>query len=264
MSDQFAKNSLFLVLIVLGTFITSCEKVIDLDLNEENPKIVIEGAINKDSLVNTIMVRWTLNFDENTSYPAVSNAQVSIEDDQGNSEALTMTAPGIYQTSNFPGVENRTYTLKVTVDGKTYQASSRMPQQVPLDTIIMENFAFGPDPVYFPIAVRTDPAGINNYYRFDLFKNGDNVPGIYLQDDQFADGVQVLEPVFGGEYESGDTLGLNLLCIDGAVHKYFFTLEANTGGTGGATPANPESNFGLDALGYFSAQTIQHKTIIVP
>lgn len=259
-------NKLFYIIFVcigLSTF-TSCEKVIDLDLNSGDPKYVIEGMVNKDSSVHTIRITRTLNFDENTSYPTVDNAVVSLQDNLGNATTLALVAPGTYQTSAYPGVEGRTYTLTVTVDGKTFTSSSTMPTHVPMDTITLADFGFGPTPTFYPIANRFDPVGVRNYYRFDLYKNNEFVNGIFLQDDQFSDGVEVLEPIFGGDYESGDTLGLTLYCIDANVHKYFYTLSVNAGGTGGATPANPESNFGSACLGYFSAQTKQTKSIIVP
>ena len=85
-----------------------------------------------------------------------------------------------------------------------------------------------------------------------------------MQDDQFADGVEILQPVFGGEYESGNILKLEMSCIDSYVYKYFYTLAVNGGGTSGVTPANPESNITGGCLGYFSAQTIQQIVVVVP
>ncbi len=244
---------------------TSCEKVIDLDLNSENPKYVIEGIVNKDSLVHYVKITRTLNFDENTAFPTVDNAIVTISDNLGNTTTLSLDSPGIYKTTNYLGVEGRTYTITVSVDGKTFTSSSTMPTHVPIDSLTLETFAFGgPEPTSFLIANRIDPAGVKNYYSFNLYDGNLPVGGIYLQTDQFADGVEVLEPIFGGEYLSGDTATLEMMCIDENVFKYFYTLSVNAGGTGGAVPANPESNFGSDCLGYFSAQTFQKKMIIIP
>ena len=242
---------------------TSCEKVIDIDLNESDVKYVVEGIVNKDSLIHTVKITKTQNFDEATDFPTVDNALVTITDNLGNSVTLTFISNGIYQTSNYLGVEGRIYTINVTVDGKTFSAASTMPYNIPIDSLTLEEFSFGPTPVSYLIANRIDSAGIKNYYNFNLFKNGDLISGIFLQDDQFADGVEILQPIFGGDYESGDTAVLEMMCIDANVYKYFYTLSINAGGTGGAVPANPESNFGSSCLGYFSAQTFQRKSIIV-
>lgn len=244
--------------------LTSCEKVIDLDLNSEDPKYVVEGTVTRDSTVHTVKITRTLNFDETTAYPTVDNAVVTITDNLGNSTTLALVSPGVYQTANYLGVEGRTYTINVSVDGKNFSSSSTMPYQVPIDSLTLEEFAFGPEPFYALVANRQDPAGIKNYYRFELYEGAERYRGIYLQNDQFSDGVEVLEPIFGGDYVSGDTAYLEMMCIDEATYKYFYTLSVNSGGTGGAVPANPDSNFGTQCLGYFSAQTFERRMKIIP
>lgn len=259
------KKIFYILSLALIFVATSCEKVIDLDVNSEDPKYVIEGIVTKDSTKHIVKITRTLNFDETTSFPTVDNANVVITDNLGNSTTLALIAPGTYQSTNYLGVEGRTYTITVNVDGKTFTSSSTMPTQVVIDTLTLQNFSFGsPTPLYYPVANRMDPLGIRNFYSFNLYKNGDRVNGIFIQDDQFADGDEFLQPIFGGDYETGDTLILDMFCIDEGVHKYFNTLSINSQGTSGAVPANPDSNFGSSCLGYFSAQTSQRKTLVIP
>lgn len=260
------KQYIILSVILVFAFIlqTSCEKVIDLDLNSEDPKYVIEGIVNKDSLVHTVRITRTLNFDEPNNFPTVDNATVTISDNLGNSTNLSLVSPGVYQTTNYIGVEGRIYTITVNVDGKTFTSSSTMPNQVPIDSLTVQEFSFGAQSAYFLVANRMDPAGEKNYYRFNLFEDGEKYDGIYLQNDQFADGVEILEPIFGGFYVPGDTAVLEMMCIDETTFKYFYTLSVNSGGTSGAVPANPDSNFGKQCLGYFSAQTIERKIKVIP
>ncbi|MFN5415633.1 MAG: DUF4249 family protein [Flavobacteriia bacterium] len=245
-------------------FQSSCEKVIDLDLNSDDPKYVIEGIVNKDSTTQTVTITRTLNFDESNNFPTVDNATVTISDNLGNSVNLVLVSPGTYQTTNYLGVEGRTYTITVNVDGKTFSSSSTMPTEVPLDSIMIEEFSFGPQSAYFLVPNRIDPITVKNYHSFNLYNGATKYNGIYLQNDQFNDGVEVLEPIFGGAYTKGDTATLEMMCIDETTFKYFYTLSVNSGGTSGAVPANPDSNFGKQCLGYFSAQTIQRKSIVIP
>jgi hypothetical protein len=254
----------FLVLITLIFTQVSCEKVIDLDFKDEQTKFVIEGTINKDSLVQTVKISRTLKFNETGAYPVIDNALVSVIDNLGNEATFTLVSPGVYQTINYLGVEGRTYTLTVKIEDEVFTSSSSMPFQVPIDSLTLEEFSFGPTPVFSLVANRIDPAGIKNYYLFNLYRNDTIVNGVFLQDDQFSDGKEILQPIFGGSYASGDTALLEMVCIDLRVYKYFYTLSVNAGGTGGAVPANPESNFGSDCLGYFSAQTKQKLQIIIP
>ena len=65
---------------------------------------------------------------------------------------------------------------------------------------------------------------------------------------------------------SGDQVTVDMLCLDPAVYKYWYSLDrgATGGGISGATPANPVTNISGGALGYFSAHTLQSKTMVVP
>lgn len=254
----------FSVLIALATITVSCEKVIDLNLDADEQKVVIEGFVTKGETEHTVTVTRTLEFDQDQAFPTVDDATVIISDNAGNSEALQFVGSGVYKTTTLLGVEGRTYTITVQVDGETFTASSYLPFQVPLDSLTVQEFPFGPTPVIALTANRMDPAGIINFYQFDLFKGSERVNGIYIQDDQVSDGVEQLQPISFGDFESGDTATVIMYCIDEPVYKYFFALDANGGGTGGATPANPVSNFGTKCLGYFSARTQEAKTLVIP
>jgi hypothetical protein len=249
-------------LILVATFITSCEKVIDVDLNTEDPKYVIEGFVTKGETVHQVHITRTLNFDENMAFPTVDNATVVISDDAGNSETLTLIAPGLYQTSNLLGVEGRTYTISVSVNGKNFTAKSTLPTEVVLDSVEVVKYVFGLDTVRALVPKRIDQAGVTNYYQYKVVQNNMPVKGVFIQDDQFSDGIENEQPLFGGDFLPNDTVSVTMLCIDKPVYKYLFSIDANTGST--ASPANPDSNFGSECLGYFSARTKRTKTIIIP
>jgi hypothetical protein len=71
----------------------SCEKVIDIDLNKADSRIVIEGNITDQAGPYTVRISKTVNFDESNTFPAISGALVKISDNAGNSETLTETQP---------------------------------------------------------------------------------------------------------------------------------------------------------------------------
>lgn len=256
---KYIQHSIF-VLFTLTLF-TSCEKVIDLDLNKDDAKFIIEGQLFLGETDHSISIKKTLNFDETIAYPTVDNAQVTLSDNQGNSTTLTLSAPGMYSVSNFPLTEGTTYTLSVVVDGKTFTASSTMPNFTPLDEIFVLQLDFGGQIFNSLVPLHEDEAGIPNYYQFHITQNSERLDGIYLQDDDLSDGLQNQQPIFAGDFQSGDTAIVTMFCIDRPVYKYFFALDQNTGG---ATPANPESNFGKACLGYFSVRTKDTKTVIIP
>jgi hypothetical protein len=258
------KNIAILIVLVFAVVLTSCEKVIELKLNDSDQKYVIEGSVNNGESVHYVRITKTQKIQDATQNPTVDDATVVISDNAGNSETLTLVEPGLYATTDLLGVENRTYTITVTIEGEVFVASSTIPQQVPFDSLAVESYLFGPTVINSLVPIRIDPAGVDNFYKFALYRNDTLVPGIFLQDDKFADGVEMRQPLFGGDFKSGDLAKVEMKCIDRQTFRYFTALDQNGGGTGGATPANPESNFGKACLGYFSAQTREVKERIVP
>ena len=61
-----------------------------------------------------------------------------------------------------------------------------------------------------------------------------------------------------------DTITVEMRNIDRTTYKYFLALDAsNRNGPNASVPANPDNNFGGACLGYFSAHTVQRRTLIV-
>jgi hypothetical protein len=255
----------YTLLFCFGIFsLTNCTKVIEVDLDDAEPNYVIEGEVNSGESIHTIKISQTVDFSEDNNFPQISNAIVTLRDNEGNVEILTEAATGIYQTANLIGVEGRTYTLNVNIGGKEFTSVSTIPNQVVIDTVFfVENF-FGPPGGVLPIPIRQDPAGIRNYYRFLLYKNGVKDAGIIIQDDEFSDGIISEQPLFGelGSFLPLDTCKITMYCIDENVLKYFSSLSQNNANN--ASPANPISNITGGCLGYFTAQTKQTLEIVVP
>lgn len=244
--------------------LASCQKVIDVDLNSKDPQIVIECNITDQPGPYVVSVTKTVNFSESNSFPGVSGATVTISDDLGNSETLAEYGPGLYQTSTLQGIPGRTYTLTVVSEGNTYTAQSTMPASITLDSLLLEpNLSFGSP--YYIIPLFQDPAGQGNRYRAVEWINRERNNGIFLYDDLYSDGLVNGQPIldFTTEIASGDSIDVELQCIDQPVFKYFYSLEQTVSGQTGA-PANPESNFSNHALGYFSAHTVSRKSVVIP
>lgn len=253
------KVSLFVLF--LSAFISSCTKVIQVDLNSKDPQYVIEAFVTLGQTTHQVSITKTLNIYEPSNFPAVDNAVVTLSDDQGNSQNMVLVSSGKYQATAYPVVSGRTYTLSVSVDSKVFVASVLMPQDVQLDSIESFQFAFGPQVFNSIVPVRLDPAGIENYYQFQLLKQGKYIPGIYIQSDQFNDGNMMMEPIFADGANTGDTILVEMFGIDRTVYDYFYTLQQNDQG---ATPANPISNFSGGCLGYLSARTMDTMSVVIP
>jgi hypothetical protein len=248
----------------------SCQKVIDLKLNDADIKYVVEGIITNEPGICKVNLTQSKPFYENNQFPRISGAIVTIKDNDVEF-SLPETQPGLYETNLINGTPGHVYQLSVTINNNIFIATSKMPFPVLLDTLYISNGPFGE--FKFATVGYDDPAGISNSYRFVQYLNGVKDPAIFWQNDEFNDGQTVLIQLDTGvdkkddprNIKSGDTVTIEMLGIDEAVYKYWYSLHFN-GGDGGniATPANPVTNVNGGALGYFSAQTVNRKSIIVP
>ena len=256
---KFALITLVSFMFLLG--ISSCEKVIKIDLNDTEQKVVIEGTILRGDTLQRIRITKTQNFDESTNPPPVDDAVVTVVDDLGNAATFTSVGNGWYQVTSYPGVEGRTYTLSAVVDGTTYSGSSTMPFYQPLADLLVDFYPFGSDTLIAVVPAHFDQQGIANYYQFHVYRNGKRDKGIFIQDDQFTDGNLTIQPLFVQDLVVGDTVRVDFFCIDKPVHTYFNQLSVNLSSS--ATPANPISNLSGGCLGYFSARTFDTKTVVI-
>lgn len=257
-------RSVFAVL-VLGAF-SACEKVIDLKLDEAVPVIVIDGGVSDLNENQMIKISKTYSFTEPNKFNGVSKATVVLKVDGQVVAVFVETIPGIYQTSNkFKGKPGLRYDLSVTSEGKTYEASSVMPERVILDALTFKTFNFFGGNNSYIVANFSDPAGIANQYRYILKTKG-VVEEDAVSEDRFNDGNKVENVIF---YElddlvKGDSVHVEFQCIDRNVYRYFYSLGQNSGQGGPpVSPANPPSNFSNGALGVFSAHTSSSRTAVI-
>lgn len=257
--------SLFAV-IPLALALTSCTKEIDLPLKNESNSVVIEASVNEGTGPHTVRLSRSVAFTTTNSFPVINGATVTLSDDQGNSEQLTETAPGLYTTSTLEGIPGRNYSLRTTVNGTTYTAECRMPFHVPLDSVRIDSLQiFGAYQKLIFVSC-TDPGGVVNNYRYLLRVNGALQKGILVQNDLVEDGGVIEQPLNFMDDETlypGDVVEVTMQCITPEVYRYFFGLAQNIGGET-AAPADPVSNISGGALGYLSAHTSSTKSAVVP
>jgi hypothetical protein len=260
--------------ISLLTF-SSCEEVIVLDLNDAEPRLIIEGFLTDQAGPYTIKISKSAKFYDDNTFPLQSGASVVITDDNGNEDVLTEVSTGVYQTSAIQGKRGTTYTLTVGYEGKTYSATCKMPdQQILIDSLVSEfkESSFFREEGYYTRAYFNDPVGVANYFRFNVFVNGEvyvfedgedktEDDNFYLWWDKFSDG-NLNDYDFPHELQVGDSVYVELHHLDRSTFDYYRTL-VDIINDGGIAPSNPLSNFGDTALGYFGAFSVTSNYVIV-
>lgn len=252
------------VLISAMYLLTSCQKVIELNLSTAVPAIVIQGNVFDHAGPYVVTISKTVNFNLTNNFPPVTTAKVSISDNVGNTEVLSEVLDGTYITSVLRGVAGRTYTLTVENEGQTYVAKSTMPMAVNIDSMYLKKSIFGNR--YLTTINFRDPNNIDNYYRVIQSINDTLKTGINIANDELGQGLilryslSATTPTGNNPLKIGDNITIQLECIDKNVYEYFRTSRSNNGQS--ASPANPVSNLSNGALGYFSACTVREASIV--
>ncbi len=256
---------LLLLALALSSALTSCEKVIDITVNDAEQHYVIEGDVYSDSALAVVRLTKTRKLNDDNSFEPGKAARVTIMEDGGIVDTLREIADGVYQSQRLRAAAGKRYTLDVQIDGHHFSSTSLMPKRVPFDSIEVDSAIFFGFKNYFMIPVLVDPAGVKNYYRFLVTYNDTLAKDIIVGDDAFADGLRNRRPIgIQHELKAGYRMQLEMQCIDSAVYKYFIALAQMQQGAGSQTPVNPPSNISGGALGYFSAHSSQTRSVVLP
>ena len=265
------------ILVALATMVAfallnSCTKVIDINLNEADPKIVIEAELVSGTHDFTVKITKTSDYFNPGQPPTVTDATVFLKTGTDATLHLTNDGNGIYSLKNFTATENTSYFLSVTAEGKTYEATDFLSKNVPLDSLsagVPENTPFSsPGADSFEVVVHfQDPATDLNFYRIKSTVNGTPRSAgeqLLVLDDRYSVGVYFTIPIFTDSYELNDNVDVELVSMSHAMYDYFTTLALLVDGSNSSpAPTNPSGNWSGGALGYFGAFSVSKKSILV-
>jgi len=249
---------------VFSLLLVACQKTITPKLINGGPQLVIQGAVNDTTGPYYVNITKTTDFYTTNIFPTVSGATVTIADvTAGITDVLTETTPGRYATHTIMGTPGNTYRLTVSLNGQTYTAQSTMPQPVKIDSVGMD---YHDNTDLTPTVSFHDPAGAVNYYKLDAKRDGVYTHQFQTEDDQLTNGKYFHTHVDQdtGAIKHGDLVTVELIGIDHPVYKFFYDAQQVAFNNSNlASPATPASNINGGCLGYFSAQTVSTKSIVV-
>lgn len=262
------KKVLILLSVVFVAF--SCEKVIDIPLNESDKKIVVEAVCVDRIGESKVLLSKTGSVYEQSVFDKINNATVTITDKNGVVTTFVEdgTSEGVYTHPTFVTEPNQVYDLKVVTEDDVFLAQSETKTFVPLGAVFYQKEPTSPfiqsdkDSIYSVYFSIVDNALEENHYRIKVTKNGKASSYLYIVEDQLFNGEEYVQPLFANSFDDNDTCFIEFLNIDKA--NYTYLTSKDVGQDGSATPANPVSNIEGGALGYFGAYLSDTVTVILP
>ncbi len=271
------KQILFIPIIFLLMVFSSCEEVVDVDLDNAEPKLVIDAYIKwkKGTAGNEQEIRLSMTapyFSENV--PAVSGAVVTVANSTGTIFNFTEeTGTGIYRCNDFIPVLNDEYFLTVFYDGQTYSASEIL-KPAPDITLIEQNNEGGFTGEEIEVrAFFTDNGATDDFYLFRFDPEYYAIPYYEVVEDRFFNGNQIFALYSDEDMASGDELKISIFGISERYYNYMNILTSISGGNGGSPFQSPPAtvrgnivnttNQSDYPLGFFAISEVDEETYLV-
>jgi len=278
---------IFIILIAVLAYSCETDVTNDITLNGADPRLVIEGGIERNTnnpvMQQQIRLTSTIGFLEDGDPNPVTDATIIVND--GTTDyTFTHSGNGVYTNTTIPAELNTLYTITIEWNGETYEGNDFLNEVAPFERLYSEFEEEGlfTDEGYFVKFDCEDPIGIENFYYYRVFKNGEFTivpdPGnsaTLVESDEFFDGqlrigVNPNEEVV---FEIGDNARVQQLGISEDYHDFLLELFTQTGNqipiVGNPPPASIRSNVinlttpGNRALGFFYAADIEEGSIVI-
>lgn len=186
-------NTVRIIIVAITTIFTSCTDVIDVEVSEAAPRLVIEASLNweKGTAGNTQSIKLSTStpYYDNTTTSIVTDASVTVTDNTNGMEFIfTDQNNGVYTTSNFIPVANHAYTLEVIYAGETYIAQETLKTVVDVEDVY-QTIEKGFDDEALEVNIDfNDPADEENYYFIKIEAQDNLLPILFSESDDFTNG----------------------------------------------------------------------------
>lgn len=288
----------FLLLLIF-----SCERTIDLKVQDQPAKLVVDASI-ENNVAPFVVLSNSLNYfstitPQELSASFVHNAVITLND---GSKTVQLTEYNFTDSSGFQfyfytldlndplqillGKFNTTYNLKIQLpDSSVYTATTTIPTlRKTCDSLWWVPAPDNPDASRCVLyGLFTDPPGLGDYVRyFTSVNNQPFYPGYTSAfDDQVTDGttytfqipqgynkndtVKISSEDFGF-FHRGDSIVFKFCDIDKATYDFWRTWEYayQTNGNPFSSPIKVIGNISNNALGAFSGYAAQYRSINIP
>ncbi|NDV44015.1 DUF4249 family protein [Flagellimonas sediminis] len=292
-----------IIYLLAFTLCFSCEDVIDVDLPETEPKLIVEGLLRVDKseeFINVeIKMKETSNYFDENQPVQVESAVITYGRplNDGLFETLAFSSlaekepgTGIYipdpnyssdqrirTSAAEPGI---VFILEITYQGKYYYAQTEYAPTVPLDNLEQGDGTLFEDDETEMIVTFTDDSEANNFYVFDFdfgefltvedqFFQGQQFSFSYFYDDSLDPGQEVTVSILGATEEFYNYMDLILeqtTNTGGVFQTPIATVRGNVFDVTGLDNINIYDNVERPndyALGYFAVVQEYSRTVTI-
>lgn len=210
----------------------SCEEVIDVELEETEPRLVIEASLvwnneEETNLQSIILTTTAPYFDDKV--PPATGASVKITTETDEEYFFYEVSEGIYQNNNIIPVENSPYQLEVIYEDEVYIATEEYYSTPNLLFVEQELGGFSGDEYEFKVFYE-DPVDAESFY---FFRYLNEQYSLQIYNDEFTNGNQTFAFLSDEDAKEGDLVLFEIQGISGRFYDYMFILRSQAGASNG-------------------------------
>jgi hypothetical protein len=251
-------------------FLVACEEVIDVDLNDAEPQLAVDGKINLNEPA-AVILSYTTSYFSSEEPVFEPNATMTLSSSKNETETLTYRGNGLYLGRTIIGQVGVTYQLSITIGEQTYQGSSQLLTPTEIINLNYARFdGFGSpddeDLYNLEIVLKNNP-NEENFYLVKYYLNDSEIEETFsVWSHEFFPNDETVEfNPLRFSFGKDDVVTVRAYSIDEGTYDYYSQLDEiiDQQGGGSSTPFNPASNLGKAILGYFRAWSYDEKSIKV-
>jgi hypothetical protein len=266
-------KNILLILLTCLFFFSSCEDVIELQLNEGKDAIVVDGWLTTGTGPHYIKLFKTVPYFEHPEFQALRNATIKLSDDRGNQETLVEMEPGMYEIKAIKGAVGQTYTLEILLAEGSYKAVTTLPRlPVPVDSVIYtykKKSAIVLEEGYYPGMFGQELPGLGDFLMIKMKKNGTWLKAaedINLLSDQYIDGNYIYDGKLNVQkpFKKDDLVRFEFWSLSEDAFRFWEDIQTqlNNEGLFAVPSVNARTNLekmtpqSMDIVGYFGASEV--------
>jgi len=273
-SSNFMKPIYALLFLLSTMLLSSCEDVIDIKAPEGKDALVVEGWLTNRPQNHYVKLYLTKKLSDNSSYTPVTNATVTIKDNDGLTEALQEVSAGTYEIKTLKSVSGKTYTLSVVSLKGNYEAVAATPRL----SLIPDSLTFKFEKKsniyekegFYPRFHGQEVEGKGDYVQVRLYKNSKylNMDGDFnLFSDEFVDGNYIgdAELAVNDPFAKDDQVKAEVWSLTEDAFKFWVDIQTQlqngqifaTSFANTRTNVKKKTSSSLDAVGYFGSSVVK-------
>lgn len=268
-----------IVYLLLAVFIFSigCEKVVEIDIGQSVPQMVIEGLLTDEDTIHFVKVSKSIQFYD-TGLSAVTNAVISVKGDGAiynythNPLAIDSMNGYYFSDVEYAGKIGIDYMLSVDVAGVNYSAIDTLRFVTPIDSLSFSVASHMSEEdeqdgkIYQALLYASEPQETEDFYQFQFYRDKELVA--------YPDNIYVFSDVALGStlnglpspvlFREGELATVKILSISKEQYVFYTDLAnlLNTdGGMFSPPPANPRNTFTNGALGLWQVSAVSEDSI---